>query len=136
MAVQKVYKYCNEENCDMYINHIRKNCGQGSSGLTFKDALINPEYRQATWVNIGYIIFHELTSINVIMMYSNTLFREMQKPGKVADITPRVGTYLVGVSNAVSSLMGTQTVKCFDNLGSSRNGGSPWTNRIFQQSRK
>ena len=30
-------------------------------------------YRRASWVNICQIIFHELTGINVILMYSSTI---------------------------------------------------------------
>ena len=55
---------------DDYINKIKRSCGQDSSGLTLKDALFNPEFSGATWVNLGYIVFHELTGINVIMLYS------------------------------------------------------------------
>jgi len=42
-----------------------------SSGLTLKDAIFDPKYRYSTWINIGYIAFHELTGINIIRLYSN-----------------------------------------------------------------
>ena len=70
----KVYKYCNEKNVDLYVEKIRINCGDKSSNLTLQDALTDPRYRRATWVNIGYITFHELTGINVILQFSNSIF--------------------------------------------------------------
>jgi hypothetical protein len=49
--------------------------GNNTSKKSLKDALFDPEYRRATWVNLGYIVFHELTGINVIMLYSNTMLK-------------------------------------------------------------
>ena len=68
----QVYKHARtEEQADEYIDYLRTKLGSDSSNLTLKDAVANPKYRKATWINIGYIIFHELTGINVIMLYSN-----------------------------------------------------------------
>ena len=74
-AIRKVYKHAkNEDLAKQYLMKIRNTSGKSSSGLTLKDALFNPQYRKATWVNIGYLIFHELTGINVIILYSSTIF--------------------------------------------------------------
>jgi hypothetical protein len=72
----------------------------------------NPRYCRATWVNIAYIIFHELTGINVIMLYSNQMFNQMASSNPNS-LSPRKGTYLVGIVNLLSSLLSTQVVKCF-----------------------
>ena len=72
---------------DMYYNALDSNQGKDSSGLNLCDAVANPRYRKATWVNIAYIIFHELTGINVIMLYSNQMFKQMSSGG--SSITPR-----------------------------------------------
>ena len=97
---------------DLIYESLNGTQGKDSSGLNLKDAVANPRYRKATWVNIAYIIFHELTGINVIMLYSNQLFKQMASSGDSA-FTPRQGTYLVGIVNLLSSLMSTQVVKCF-----------------------
>lgn len=73
---------------------ISRSLGKSSSDLTLCDGTCNPRYKTATWVNFFYMIFHELTGINVINMYSNTMFADMQKEG--AAFTPRQGTYLTG----------------------------------------
>jgi hypothetical protein len=71
-AIMQVYKHARtEQQADLYIDYLRTKLGSDSSSLTLKDAVANPKYRKATWINIGYIIFHELTGINVIMLYSN-----------------------------------------------------------------
>jgi hypothetical protein len=62
-----VYKNCNVDNVDQYVEYIRSKSGKATSNLTLKDAFTNPRYRRATWVNVGYIVFHELTGINVIL---------------------------------------------------------------------
>ena len=80
--VKKMYKYAkNDEQADSIIQLIKGKCSNNSSGLTLKDALFNPQYRRATWINIVQIIFHECTGINVINFYSNTIFSDMNKTG-------------------------------------------------------
>ena len=83
--------------------------GKSSSGLSIFDALFNPQYRTATWVNVWYIIFHELTGINVILQYSNTMFHQMESKG--ASFTPRQGTFMVGIINTVAGLTAIWLVK-------------------------
>ena len=68
-----VYKNCNKENVDDYLNYLKSISGSDSSKLTIKDALCNPMYRRATWINVGYIVFHELTGANPIIQYSNEI---------------------------------------------------------------
>jgi hypothetical protein len=49
--------------------------------VTLKEAFISdPKYTKATWVNIWNIFFHEMTGINVILLYSNTILRNIIKP--------------------------------------------------------
>lgn len=93
------------------LRQFRANMGANSSGLTLKDALCNDRYRKATWVNLGYIVFHELTGVNVIALYSNQMFKQMQTPS--FKITPREGTYLVGVVATLSTLVSVFIVKFF-----------------------
>ena len=88
---------------------IRKSSGKNSSGLTFIDALVNPQYRRATWVNIGYLTFHEFTGANFIIFYSNTIFRQMSTPD--SKFTPRTGTYMVGIIKCLSALSGMYIIK-------------------------
>jgi hypothetical protein len=51
-------------------------------------ALYDHKYRVATWITLIYIIFHELTAINVIMLYSKTIFKNMNTNSK-SGLTPR-----------------------------------------------
>jgi MFS family permease len=84
-----VYKHCKmDTNVDEYLNFIKSKCSKGSTGLTICDSLKNPLYRTATWINIGYIVFHEITGINIVTMYSNTILKNMNKSGSVS-LTPR-----------------------------------------------
>ena len=62
-------------------------------------------------MNIGYIIFHELTGVNVIVIYSTLLFQKMDKSG--GRLTPRQGTYLVGIIGLISTWIGILSVKTF-----------------------
>ena len=55
------------------------------------------------------MIFHELTGINVIFLYSNTMFKRMDTDGK-SGLTPRQGTYLIGLVNFLASGISVFTV--------------------------
>lgn len=83
--------------------------GESSGNLTLRDALFNPIYRKATWVNLCYIVFHELTGINVIMLYSTTIFKQM----KGGSFTPRLGTQIVGIVDLLACFLSIWTVKKF-----------------------
>jgi len=50
------------------------------------------KYKKGTLIIIILIIFHELTGINAILLYSNTMFRQMGLA------KPRIGTYLLGIA--------------------------------------
>ena len=93
--IKKLYKHArNDLDADRYIEIIRSTIGGSSSQLTLCDGLCDPRYRGASWVSIVYMLFHELTGINVIVIFSNKMFENMQEGG--ASFTPRQGTYLVG----------------------------------------
>ena len=60
-----------DEEADEIISDLSSKLGSDTTGLTMKDAIFNPQYCKATWVNIGYIFFHEFAGINVINLYSS-----------------------------------------------------------------
>lgn len=66
-----MYRYADESNVDDYIAVLKEMSGQDSSDNSLCEALTDPKFRVASWVNIIYIVFHELTGINVINGYSN-----------------------------------------------------------------
>lgn len=107
-----VYKNCNDSNIDTYVAFIASTCGKATSNLTITDALMNPKYRRATWVNVGYIVFHELTGINVILQFSNQIFTQMHDSG--SSLTPRTGTYITGFANMFGALLSCYVVKFFN----------------------
>jgi hypothetical protein len=67
-----------------------------------KDACFNKNYRMATWVAVVLIMFHEMTGVNAISSYSNTILSEMNSYG--SGLTPTEGTYLIGIFSFVFSL--------------------------------
>lgn len=83
-----------------------------TSNVTLKECLTHPRYRKATWVALGVVIFHELSGINAILAYSHSMLAKMDKEGD-AFIKPKVGTYLVGVTNFLSSVFAIWVVKTF-----------------------
>lgn len=95
-----------------YIHKIKSIMGQGSSGLTLRDALFNPEYRRATWTNIGCMIFHELAGVQIFNLFSNTIFKNIDQNG-TGPLTPRQGVYLLGLFKVIAGTISLFTVKFF-----------------------
>lgn len=52
-----------------------------------------------------------MTGINVILLYSNTILRNIIKPG--ASFTPTEGTYVIGTANFLASCLSLKTVRTF-----------------------
>ena len=59
------------------------------------------------------VIFHELAGINVIMQYSNTIFKIIIGPDKTSGFTPREGTYVVGIVNFLAACVSVWTLDTF-----------------------
>lgn len=72
--------------------------------------MFNPMYRRGTWVAVILMVFHELAGSNAILLYSNIIIKKMNKDDPNA-ISPRVGTYLVGIVNFLSSLCALYLIK-------------------------
>ncbi|CDW74001.1 sugar transporter family protein [Stylonychia lemnae] len=84
--------YHKSENPEEIIIGFEINTQRDTSFVTLKQAMSSDKYRKGTILVIILIIFHELTGINAILLYSNTMFKQMglQKP--------RLGTYGLGVA--------------------------------------
>ena len=78
--------------------------------MTFCEAFYtNEKYKKCSRVNVINIIFHELTGINVIMIYSNTLLTNIL--GTDGKITPRLGTIFIGGMSFLSAILSIWTIK-------------------------
>ena len=55
--------------------------GGHAQKATVKEAFVTDErYKRASWVNVGCMIFHELTAINIILSYSNKILENILGP--------------------------------------------------------
>ena len=68
---------------EQILGDIEAEMAGGASGghaqtATFIEAFKSDErYVRASWVNVGAMIFHELTAINIIMSYSNVILENI-----------------------------------------------------------
>lgn len=91
---------------------LQKNSQKETTSASLKEAFFtNKEYTRGSWVNIGNIIFHELAGINVINLYSNTILNNILSDD--AKFTPRQGSYVIGVVQAIASGFCLWTLKTF-----------------------
>lgn len=84
--------YSPSENVEDIISQFQTFTQRDTSFISLKDAVSSDMYRKATWITLIIIIFHELTGINAIMLYSNTMFK------KTGLENPRIGTYFLGIA--------------------------------------
>ena len=72
----------------------------GHFNASYGDVFCSPFYRKATFVGISMAAFQQFTGINVIMFYSNTIFK------KGTSLSGDTITALVGSVNFVTTLIG------------------------------
>ena len=83
-VVHQIYKTeGNEYLASQIVAEIETKLGGAAAGdhaqrATFKEAYVTDErYVRASWVNFIAMIFHELTAINIIMAFSNTILEDI-----------------------------------------------------------
>ena len=78
---------------------------QDMSEPTYKEVFCGPEYRRPSWVGIILFLFSQLTMIDVVMMYSNTLLTDI-------GISELMLTFLIGLFNLIASFIGLALLNC------------------------
>ena len=81
--------------------------------MTLNEAFCTDErYTRASWINVIMIMFHELTGINVVLMYSSTILENILGTGS-SGFNARQGSYMVAFVNLFSSFTSIFAVKYF-----------------------
>ena len=81
-------------------------------GLT--DALLEADYRKATWFGMFLALSINLSGINVVNVYALTIFENIQKQtGDTKSLTPAQNVNFIGISNLVGALLSVYTSKPF-----------------------
>ena len=76
--------------------------------VTVKDAFCGRAYISGTCAALFVMAMHEFTAGNAILLYSNTMLAEIGGP-----ITPRMGTYIIGVVNFIASGISIYSARTF-----------------------
>lgn len=71
--------------------------------------LFSRTYRGGTGVALIIMALHELTAINAILLYSNTIIANMPS----GNIGAREGTYLIGIFNFIASCVSLYSARAF-----------------------
>jgi len=76
-----------------------------------KDALFNKDYRNATWVCVFIAIANQMSGINILNIYAQTIFEDVANAGGAAAFSPKACTYFIGVSGFLGAFNSNFTVK-------------------------
>lgn len=87
----------------------KKNTQKQTSTVTSKEAFFSRLYSTGSLVALAIMIIHQLCGMNVILLYSNTIIAEI--PGGF--LSPREGTYVIGVWNFISSCVSLYSARRF-----------------------
>ena len=71
--------------------------------------LFSKTYKGGTGVALIIMALHELTAINAILLYSNTIISNMPE----GSLSPRAGTYLIGIFNFIASCVSLYSARAF-----------------------
>ena len=112
-SFEKIYKTLGDtSHFDRFVAEFEKSKKmQGSSKVSIQQALCKDEnYMRATWVNIADIFFHEMTGINVILQYSNTILENIFGDDTSSGFNARTGTYVISWINFLSAGLAVYTI--------------------------
>ena len=71
--------YIEKEKSQEIIEYIKSTSQKETSDVTYKEALCSEKYMKATWIGVVLMIFHELAGSNLILIYSNQIFQDLNK---------------------------------------------------------
>jgi hypothetical protein len=92
--------------------YIKSTIQKETARVTVTEAIwTNKKYVKCSWINITNIIFHELTGINVVLIFSNVILATVTDPD--SGFTPRAGVILIGVINFLAATGSVWTVRTF-----------------------
>ena len=79
--------------------------------VSYEQAFCSDErFSRASWVNVVNMANHELTGINVILAYSNTILKNILGDSK-AGFNARSGSYVIAIVNALAAGAGIWTCR-------------------------
>ena len=105
LAIMQMYQYQDPSDVLKSLSKSLNNEPQ----ISFYESFSNPKYRRSIVINIIQILFHEMTAINVVLIFSTTLFENMES----ATFSARNGTLFIGVVNLIGSIIALRFVKKF-----------------------
>lgn len=92
---------------------LEKSCNQETTKVSLTETIWTDErYRRASIVNVTIMTFHTLTGYAAVMAFSTSIFETAGGDGG-GGLSPRQGTYFVGLCNLVASMAGIYTVRTF-----------------------
>lgn len=91
-------------------NGIKANIKIEENQVSFKDALFDEKYRKATWITFVLGLFNQMTGLNAIMMYSNTLLETLNSGANKFFLTPSQGTYVIGIAGFIGAILGQPVI--------------------------
>jgi len=110
-VIKTIYGTKNDEETEIITRYLRSTISKMTSKVPYSEAFCYGEkYRKASWLNVIHIVFHELTGINVIMLYSNTILANITKS---APFSARTGTIAIGAVNWISAMASIWIIKWF-----------------------
>lgn len=96
--------YAKTEDPDQILLKLKGMTEAGASGISLGEACCDRRYKRATWVAFFVCFFQQQTGLDGIMIYSNTIFREMARKGAI-QFTAKQGSYIVGCVSFVGSIL-------------------------------
>ena len=112
-AIHRIYRTGDSDIiANKIIRFIKKSGDKTTTKATLVDSLFKDEkYIRASWTNIIVMIAHVLTGYSAVIAFSTLIFKEILEGPDT--MTPEQGTYIVGLTSAVSAMIGIPVVRRF-----------------------
>ena len=78
--------------------------------MSFKDACLDEKYRKATWITFILGLFNQMTGLNAIMMYSNTMLNSLNSGTNKFFLSASQGSFVIGIAGFIGALLGQPVI--------------------------
>lgn len=113
LAIHKIYVTSGSTiQANKIKRFIEKSCNNQVAKVSLWDSFSDQKYQRATLVNVTVMSFHALTGYAAVMGFSSSIFAAGDT-GDSNGLSPRQGSYMVGLCNVVAAMMGIYTIRTF-----------------------
>jgi len=85
----------------------------GGKKISFKTLIVDPEFRRATWICIGLAVAFQMSGINIVTIFSTSIFTILNKNGMTLALSIKTNNFILGLTGFFAAFLSNFSVGFF-----------------------